>query len=128
VGLLDLSGRGALVVGAGKGIGRATAQLLGAAGAHTVVLDRHRERLFDRARRVDRLDFAQLDRNLRGTYGVFLDCINLQHRLARATEQAPVAAIRRCPHHGSQRSGWIRRGEYDVGPLGRSDKHTRQLL
>lgn len=42
--VLDLSGKGALVVGAGKGIGRATALLLGAAGARTVVLDRHLER------------------------------------------------------------------------------------
>jgi len=44
VGLLDLSGRGALVVGAGKGIGRATARMLGDAGAHTIVLDRHHDR------------------------------------------------------------------------------------
>ena len=44
MGLLDLSGRGALVVGAGEGIGRATAQRLGAAGAHVIVVDRHRER------------------------------------------------------------------------------------
>ncbi len=44
MGLIDLSGRGALVVGAGKGIGRATAQLLGAAGAHTIVVDRHLDR------------------------------------------------------------------------------------
>lgn len=33
-----------LVVGAGKRIGRATAIVLGEAGAHTVVLDRHPER------------------------------------------------------------------------------------
>lgn len=44
MGLIDLSGRGALVVGAGQGIGRATALLLGRAGARTVVLDRHRDR------------------------------------------------------------------------------------
>ena len=44
MGLIDLSGRGALVVGAGKGIGRATAQLLAEAGARTIVLDRHRDR------------------------------------------------------------------------------------
>ncbi|MBJ22298.1 MAG: SDR family oxidoreductase [bacterium] len=44
MGLLDLSGRSALVVGAGMGIGRATARMLGAAGAHTVVLDRHGDR------------------------------------------------------------------------------------
>lgn len=43
-GLLDLAGRGALVVGAGKGIGRATARMLGDAGAHTIVLDRHLDR------------------------------------------------------------------------------------
>ena len=44
MGVLDLSGKGALVVGAGKGIGRATALLLGAAGARTIVLDRHLDR------------------------------------------------------------------------------------
>jgi NAD(P)-dependent dehydrogenase (short-subunit alcohol dehydrogenase family) len=44
MGLIDLSARGALVVGGGEGIGRATARMLGAAGAHTVVLDRHEDR------------------------------------------------------------------------------------
>ncbi|MBW2271062.1 MAG: SDR family oxidoreductase [Deltaproteobacteria bacterium] len=44
MGVLDLSGKGALIVGAGKGIGRATALLLGAAGARTIVLDRHLDR------------------------------------------------------------------------------------
>lgn len=43
MGLIDLSNRGALIVGAGKGIGRAAARMLGEAGAHVVVLDRHRE-------------------------------------------------------------------------------------
>ena len=42
--LLDLSERAAVVVGAGKGIGRATALQLAAGGAHTVVLDRHADR------------------------------------------------------------------------------------
>ncbi|MFK7895812.1 MAG: SDR family NAD(P)-dependent oxidoreductase [Myxococcota bacterium] len=37
--VLDLSGRGALVVGGGQGIGRATALMLAAAGANPVVLD-----------------------------------------------------------------------------------------
>jgi 3-oxoacyl-[acyl-carrier protein] reductase len=46
--LLDLSGRGALVAGAGQGIGRATASLLARAGARVAVLDRHA----DRAQRV----------------------------------------------------------------------------
>lgn len=44
MGVVDLSGRSALVVGAGKGIGRATALVLGAAGARVIVLDRHSER------------------------------------------------------------------------------------
>lgn len=44
MGLVDLSGKSALVVGAGQGIGRATALLLGSAGASTVVLDRHSDR------------------------------------------------------------------------------------
>lgn len=42
--VLDLSGRGALVVGGGQGIGRATALMLAAAGAHPVVLDAEQER------------------------------------------------------------------------------------
>ncbi|MBW2496258.1 MAG: SDR family oxidoreductase [Deltaproteobacteria bacterium] len=42
--LLDLSGKGALVLGGGAGIGRATAIALGSAGACTVVLDRHLDR------------------------------------------------------------------------------------
>jgi NAD(P)-dependent dehydrogenase (short-subunit alcohol dehydrogenase family) len=42
--LLDLSGKGALVLGGGNGIGRATALALGSAGARTVVLDRHLDR------------------------------------------------------------------------------------
>jgi len=42
--VLDLSGRAALVAGAGQGIGQATALLLGAAGARIGVLDRHPER------------------------------------------------------------------------------------
>jgi NAD(P)-dependent dehydrogenase (short-subunit alcohol dehydrogenase family) len=42
--VLDLSDRGALVVGGGQGIGRATALLLASAGARPVVLDAKRER------------------------------------------------------------------------------------
>ena len=42
--VLDLSGKGALVAGAGRGIGRATALLLGAAGARVAVLDSHLDR------------------------------------------------------------------------------------
>jgi NAD(P)-dependent dehydrogenase (short-subunit alcohol dehydrogenase family) len=38
--LVDLSGNRALVTGGGSGIGRGTAELLGAAGAHVLVLDR----------------------------------------------------------------------------------------
>lgn len=50
--LLDLSGHGALVVGAGKGIGRATARMLAAAGAHTIVLDRHADRAAEVVREI----------------------------------------------------------------------------
>ena len=42
--VLDLDGRGALIVGGGQGIGRATALLLARAGARLVVLDAERER------------------------------------------------------------------------------------
>lgn len=42
--ILDLSGRGALVVGGGQGMGRATALLLARAGADAVVLDAERDR------------------------------------------------------------------------------------
>lgn len=42
--ILDLSGRGALVVGGGQGMGRATALLLAQAGANTVVLDAELDR------------------------------------------------------------------------------------
>jgi NAD(P)-dependent dehydrogenase (short-subunit alcohol dehydrogenase family) len=42
--VLDLCGRGALVAGAGQGIGRATAILLAEAGARVAVLDRHLDR------------------------------------------------------------------------------------
>lgn len=42
--ILDLSDRGALVVGGGQGMGRATALLLARAGANVVVLDSERER------------------------------------------------------------------------------------
>jgi NAD(P)-dependent dehydrogenase (short-subunit alcohol dehydrogenase family) len=63
--LLDLSERSALVVGAGKGIGRATALRLGAAGAHTVVLDRHADRAESVAREIreagGRADFVVAD-------------------------------------------------------------------
>lgn len=45
--MIDLQGRSVLVVGAGKGIGRASARLVAAAGAHTVVLDRHADRSLD---------------------------------------------------------------------------------
>lgn len=42
--ILDLSGRGALVVGGGQGMGRATALLMAEAGADVVVVDAERER------------------------------------------------------------------------------------
>ena len=42
--ILDLKGRGALVVGGGQGMGRATALLLARAGANPIVLDAERER------------------------------------------------------------------------------------
>jgi NAD(P)-dependent dehydrogenase (short-subunit alcohol dehydrogenase family) len=42
--LFGLAGRGALVVGGGQGVGRATALLLGRLGAHVAVLDSERER------------------------------------------------------------------------------------
>ncbi|MCP4906117.1 MAG: SDR family oxidoreductase [bacterium] len=42
--ILDLSGRGALVVGGGQGMGRATALLLAQAGANVVILDADLER------------------------------------------------------------------------------------
>lgn len=44
MGILDLADRGALVVGGGQGMGRATALLLAEAGANPVVLDSERER------------------------------------------------------------------------------------
>ncbi|MCB9726114.1 MAG: SDR family oxidoreductase [Spirochaetaceae bacterium] len=44
MGVLDLAGRGALVVGGGQGMGRATALLLARAGADVVVLDMDRAR------------------------------------------------------------------------------------
>lgn len=44
MGVVDLGGRGALVIGAGRGIGRATALALARAGAGLVVLDRHADR------------------------------------------------------------------------------------
>ena len=42
--ILDLSGRGALVVGGGQGMGRATALLLAQAGANPVVVDLEQDR------------------------------------------------------------------------------------
>ncbi len=42
--ILDLSGRGALVIGGGQGMGRATALLLAQAGANVAVVDLERER------------------------------------------------------------------------------------
>ena len=42
--ILDLSGRGALVVGGGQGMGRATALLLAQAGANPVVVDLDQDR------------------------------------------------------------------------------------
>ncbi len=42
--VLDLSGKGALVAGGGRGIGRATALLLGGAGARVAVLDSNLDR------------------------------------------------------------------------------------
>ena len=42
--ILDLSGRGALVVGGGQGMGRATALLMARCGAQLVVLDAEQER------------------------------------------------------------------------------------
>ena len=63
--LLDLSERSALVVGAGKGIGRATALQLGAAGALTIVLDRHADRAESVVREIrqagGRADFVVAD-------------------------------------------------------------------
>ena len=44
MGILDLSGRGALVVGGGQGMGRATALLLAQAGANPAVVDAERAR------------------------------------------------------------------------------------
>ena len=44
MGILDLSGRGALVVGGGQGMGRATALLLAQAGANPAVVDAEHER------------------------------------------------------------------------------------
>lgn len=44
MGILDLSGRGALVVGGGQGMGRATALLLAQAGANPAIADAEQER------------------------------------------------------------------------------------
>ena len=43
-GLLDLTGKIALVTGGGQGVGRATAMLLAQAGASVVVNDFHADR------------------------------------------------------------------------------------
>jgi NAD(P)-dependent dehydrogenase (short-subunit alcohol dehydrogenase family) len=55
VSILDLSGRGALVVGGGQGMGRATALLLAQAGANTVILDAEIERAQSVAAEVEAL-------------------------------------------------------------------------
>ncbi len=52
VALLDFSGRGALVVGGGQGIGRATVELLAEAGARVAVLDREAQRAKDVAEEI----------------------------------------------------------------------------
>ncbi len=53
--ILDLSGRGALVVGGGQGMGRATALLLAEAGANVVILDAETERAESVAAEVEAL-------------------------------------------------------------------------
>ena len=42
---MDLSGRTALITGAGQGIGRACAEVFAARGAHVVLLDKNRKTL-----------------------------------------------------------------------------------
>ncbi|MCR9093521.1 MAG: SDR family oxidoreductase [bacterium] len=55
MGILDLSGRGALVVGGGQGMGRATALLLAQAGANPAVVDAERERAENVAAEIEAL-------------------------------------------------------------------------
>lgn len=53
--VFDLSGRVVLVTGAGRGLGAAMAQALAQAGADLVLWGRHRERLTQQVRRLQRL-------------------------------------------------------------------------
>ena len=71
-----------LVVWAGKGVGRATAIVLGEAGAHTVVLDRHPERA---------AEVAEAIRSGGGRADVVCADVTVADEVERAIEEASLA-------------------------------------
>jgi len=123
---LDLSGRTALVTGAGSGIGRACAVRLASAGARVVAVDRDGEavralaaQLGGTAITVDLSDLAAVD-ELDGGYDVVVNNAGLQHvapvpefpterfgYLQRVMVEAPFRLVRRALPH-MYGAGWGR--------------------
>ncbi|GAA4387723.1 SDR family oxidoreductase [Tsukamurella soli] len=97
---LDLTGRTALITGAGSGIGAATAVALAGAGARVALLGRRADRLTQVARGIDGAAYAAADvtdraalreavRELRSTVGPFdLVCANAGAMLAAPFDTA----------------------------------------
>jgi 3-oxoacyl-[acyl-carrier protein] reductase len=80
----DLSGRVALVTGAGSGIGRTTSEVLAAAGATVVCADLSAERAAETAREIVGLglaaESAEVDVAARGALATLVEHITARHR------------------------------------------------